>query len=175
MDQLEKRTIAEVALYVLHKTGGLTMYHLMKTIYFAHRSFVAKHGFPMVADDFRALQHGPVPMWLYNEIKKMEKSHFLGSFVTPLADDASGVLLSERDCDYDYISPAMIEELDSSIDKYSKMDFQQLKTLSHDEYWKRSSENRGIIPIDDIARSGGASEGMIEYINEGLDIQLALS
>ena len=46
--------------------------------------------------------------------------------------------------------------------------------MTHDEYYYKALANGRKMSVEDIARSGGASESMIEYIREDMAINKAL-
>ena len=52
--------------------------------------------------------------------------------------------------------------------------FAELEQMTHDEYYHKALVNGRKMSIEDIARSGGASEGMIEFIHEQMAIDEAL-
>ena len=53
MDEFEMKKLAEVILYILHKTRTIDYYHLFKILYFAEREHLAKWGFRITSDTFR--------------------------------------------------------------------------------------------------------------------------
>ena len=52
--------------------------------------------------------------------------------------------------------------------------FAELEQMTHDEYYYKALANGRKMSVEDIARSGGASESMIEYIREDMAINKAL-
>lgn len=69
MTEFQRQTLIEIVLYVLNKTKGVDFYHFFKILYFANKAFLAKWGTRIIADDFCALEYGPVPTNLYNAVK----------------------------------------------------------------------------------------------------------
>ncbi|WP_025839193.1 Panacea domain-containing protein [Porphyromonas cangingivalis] len=175
MNNLEQYSLIEMSLYILQKTGGLDIYHLLKTLYFAQRHHLATYGMPLVADEFHALKYGPIPTHLYDLYK--HKNSSFNCVIGSENEDAQGILFARREPDMDYLSIADIETLDYSIRMYSSKTFQELKELSHDEYWERAFNNPSnhIMSHVDIANSGGAPSGVVELINEHNSIKNALS
>ena len=72
MNGFEQRKLNEIILYLLNVTGGMDYYHIFKILYFAEREHLAKWGHRMIADDFCALEYGPVPTHLYDAIKVLD-------------------------------------------------------------------------------------------------------
>ncbi len=174
MDRLDKKILIEMALYILEITGGVDIYHLCKVLYFGQRRHLGTYGIPLVADDFHALPYGPVPTNLYDFFKKGD--HDFQNVIKKGSQDAQCILFGKRNADRNYLSEADRETLDEVIKEYASLPFEVLKQKSHDEYWKRASEgNSKVMPLIDIARSAKASDGMIEYLEEHLAVELALS
>lgn len=172
MIDLEKQKIIEVVLYILNKAGGMDYYHLFKILYFANQRSLVEWGQLMISDKFCALPHGPVPTELYNAIKGQR------SVIPNMKNDINVVdyyLLPKRDSDTDYLSDYDGEVLDECISKYGKMSFTELERTSHTACWEKARSRKGnhVIYPGDIARDGGASEQLIEYINDSIEFNEA--
>lgn len=165
MTKIEKQKMIEVILYILNKTGGLDYYHLFKILYFANQRSLVDWGHPMTGDQFCALPHGPVPTGLYNTIKG---ERMVIKDLPESVDINEYFLLPKRDANIDYLSDYDIETLDECIPKYANMSFSELEKTSHTACWEKAREKPGrhVIELVDIARDGGASESLIQYINE---------
>ena len=106
MNGFDKQKIVEVLLYILRSTGGTDKYHLLKTLFFAEREHLAKWGCRITADEFHALQYGPVPTHVYDAIKKKGDVNFSDLFwksVSLAEEDANNILLADRDADMAFI------------------------------------------------------------------------
>lgn len=172
MTSFDKQRIIEVVLYILNKTGGIDYYHLFKILYFANQRSLVEWGQLMITDKFCALPHGPVPTELYNTIKGQQ------SVLPDMKKDIHVVdyyLLPKRESDADYLSKYDIEVLDECISKYGKMNFSELEKTSHTNCWEKARRQKGPHVIDpgEIARDGGASDGLIKYINESIEFNEA--
>ena len=181
MTQFDKKCLLEVMLYILNATKGTDIYHVLKILYFAEQKHLVKWGSRITADEFRAYEYGPVADQLYHAIKNshlldqelpemfQEVAHFAG-------DDAPNVLLAKREADLDYLSQSEIECLNESIKENIGLTFDQLKQKSHDAAWQESYQGKGdLMSTLSIARAAGASESMLEYIKENLEIDKALA
>ncbi|MDR3184053.1 MAG: SocA family protein [Prevotellaceae bacterium] len=181
MNKYEQQKILEVVLYILLKTGGIDYYHLFKILYFAEREHLAKWGDRITADDFFALQYGPVPTRLYNAIKKQNApdanlDKLLWEVVEFAGDDAPNVLLPKRSPNPDYLSESEKMALEKSIDENSKKLFRELKSKSHDVAWENAvKRSPGRISPIDMARAEGTSDDMLEYIQEQIALSAALA
>ena len=170
----EDQRIKEVLLYILSKTGVVDYYHLMKILYLAERQHLAKWGEKITTDDYYALPHGPVPTRIYDALKAVKDGHggFLADVVTVEKDQPNVMPL--REPDMGYLSKSEVEALDNAITKNIVKSFAELEQMTHDEYYHKALVNGRKMSIEDIARSGGASEGMIEFIHEQMAIDEAL-
>lgn len=162
----EDQRIKEVLLYILSKTGVVDYYHLMKILYLAERQHLAKWGEKITSDDYYALPHGPVPTRIYDSLKNVKegKENFLSDVIA--VDQDSPKVTPLRTPDMDYLSKSEIEALDNAIAKNIVKSFAELERMTHDEYYNKALVNGRKMSVEDIARSGGATEQMIEFIRE---------
>ena len=179
MTKFDKEKLIEVVLYIINATKGLDYYHVFKILYFAQQKHLCKWGSRIVADDFVAMQYGPVPTQLYSAV--CDKIAFAGELISLFKSsiefagkDASNTLLPKRLPDMDYLSPADIESLDKSIAENKGLSFGELVDKSHDSAWKAVSDC-AVMNVGNIAKAGGASDGLVEYINEQELLQKALT
>lgn len=184
MSNFDKRKLVELVLYILNKTNGLDYYHLFKIIYFANIAHLAKYGLRIITDDFCALPDGPVPSDLYNSIKgdsvfDHELASMIDSVVVKGNDDAYYMLDAKREANTDYLSPSEIEELDKSIAENASMPYGMLRAKSHGEEWRRAFNStkpgRKTMDVVGMAKDAAASDAMIEYIREELELETALA
>ncbi len=183
MTEYDRRKIIETLLYILRKTGGVDYYHVFKILYFAEMKHLAKWGTRIMSDEFCALPYGPVPTHLYDAVKRLGNPHMqlaedLAGVVRFAGDDAPNVLLPKRDYDEAYLSKSEIDALDASIEENANLTFVQLMRKSHDAAWceadKRINGTNIISPVA-MAKVMHADEAMLEYIQEQLEIDSALS
>lgn len=184
MSDFDKRKLVEMVLYILNKTNGLDYYHLFKIIYFANIAHLAKYGLRITTDDFCALPDGPVPSELYNSIKEgdlcdPELAGMIDRVVDKGNDDAYYMLSAKREANTDYLSISEIEELDKSIAENASMPYGKLRTKSHGEEWRRAfystKPGKKTMDVIGMAKDASASDAMIEYIREELELETALS
>ncbi len=170
----EDQRIKEVLLYILSKTGAVDYYHLMKILYLAERQHLAKWGEKITSDDYYALPHGPVPTRIYDSLKSVKEGK--GSFLSDVivVDKDSPNVTPLRTPDMDYLSKSEIEALDNAIAKNIVKSFAELERMTHDKYYNKALVNGRKMSVEDIARSGGATEQMIEFIREQMAFDKAL-
>lgn len=184
MTNFDKRKLTEIVLYVLNKTNGLDYYHVFKIIYFANVAHLAKYGMPITTDEFCALPDGPVPSILYNSIRgdvfsDDELDALINDSVAKGTDDAYYMLSARRLANKDYLSKSEQEELDRSIEENASLSYNNLKQKSHGDEWRRAfygtSSGRKVMDILGMARDASATQDMLEYIRENLELEAALS
>ena len=73
MDKYDVDKLKAVTLYILKKCGATDYIHLFKILYFAEREHYADYGKRIAKDTFIAMEHGPVPSFLYNALKLVTK------------------------------------------------------------------------------------------------------
>ncbi len=182
MTNFDSKKLTELVLYVLGKTGGVDFYHAFKILYFAEMKHLAKWGSGIVPDEFCALKYGPVPTRLYDAVKELDHpsmilSEELSEVIQFAGEDAPNVLLPKRDADLKFLSQSEIEALDESIEENKSLTFGQLMRKSHDEAWdeaNRRANGTNIISPVSMAKVLHANEAMLEYIEEQMQIELAL-
>lgn len=183
MTNFDKQKLTEIVLYILNKTKGLDYYHIFKVIYFANIAHLAKYGFRMTTDEFCALPDGPVPSVLYNCVKNdvlcdKELGTMIQDSIAKGNEDAYYMLVAKREADMDYLSDADIEEIDKSIKDNAYLPYGELRTKSHGEEWRRAysmKQGRKVMDVIGMAKDGMATDEMLEYIKDNLEIEAALA
>lgn len=178
MDRYSKERLVEIVLYALNKAGELDYYTLLKIIYFAELKHLAKWGQRITSDDVCAMPYGPVLSHLLDTIKgsqrEQELSLLLKSTTRFASEDASNIMLPLRKANEDYLSESEKEAIDESFKENSILNFEQLKNKSHDKIWYKNYHNgkgKKIILTLDMAESAHATNVMMEYIKESLEIE----
>ena len=103
---------------------------------------------------------------------KEGKKSFLSDVI--VVDKDSPNVTPLRTPDMDYLSKSEIEALDNAIAKNIVKSFAELEQMTHDEYYNKALVNGRRMSVEDIARSGGATEQMIEFIREQMAFDKAL-
>jgi hypothetical protein len=173
-----QKEFIEKILYILTKTGGIDYYRLFKVLYFAEREYLTTVCRKLVADDFCALPHGPVPTRLFDAIKGDHYDDFskaIGEVVSFAGEDASNVLVPNRAPELSMISRLEMDVIDRTIDKYASLSFAELRRLSHGLAWNATSHCE-VISSENIAREGGLHPDALPYLRDQLDLyQYSLS
>ena len=184
-EQISK--IEAVVLYVLrHLDNEVDYIKLSKLLYFAQRQALATYGRTIFDDSFKARAFGPVPALTYKVLKLVEsgddfqENPDLKKFASSIKINNKMVTAVEE-ADNSYLSKIEKNILDEVICKYGAYDSMKLSEMTHDktyqEVMKRIKDDpqKDIFTLIDIARAGGASETMLEYIREKQLVKKALS
>lgn len=185
-EQIDK--IKSVVLYVLSQfPDGVDYVKLFKIMYFAQRRYLGTYGLCIVDDTFKARQRGPVPALTYKVLKRVENDEGFDEF-PDLTDFAGAVTVDDGQKvfaksapDMDYIADMERIVLDETIAKYRDVPSDDLSEMSHDDAWQKVCERmeddpqKDALTRIDIARAGGASAEVLDYIRETQQIERALA
>ena len=180
--------IQAVVLYILqHFEGGVDYIKLFKIMYFAQSKYLSMYGLCVVEDTFKARLKGPVPSLTYKVVKMVENGDDLAefpdltNFANSLTVNKHQVVCAKLEPNMDYISVMEKRILDETINEYKDVDSDRLSELSHDDIYDQVLERmkddpqKDVYTMIDIARSGNASEEMIDYLREKQLIKRALA
>lgn len=174
-EDIEK--LKAVTLYILSKCGATDYIHLFKILYFAEKKHYATYGAHITNDTFIAMEHGPVPSFLYDALKLVTHQETaspnnalweIAKAVHPGSADMYYYIKGAESPDLDELSQAEIASLDTSIMENKDVSPWALSEKSHDAAWHSAwdvAQNSAISPYK-IAEAGGASEGFINYMKE---------
>lgn len=177
MDKCNVEKLKAVTLYIMKKCGATDYIHLFKILYFAEKEHYAMYGKHITNDVFVAMEHGPVPSFLYNALKLVTKQDtaspdsllwVIANAVTPGSAELYYFFEATQEPDMDELSKAEIASLDKSISENKDMSPWALSEKSHDEAWHSAwdiAQNSAMNPYQ-IAKAGGATDGFVEYLKE---------
>ena len=169
IEKFDIETAKAAMLYISSKFGKIDFMRLFKLLYFAERKHLAKWGDFIVNDTYIAMKNGPVPSIIYDLFKGIRGDGFRDkkyeTFYNTFKVDGGHYVIPLEFPDMDYLSRSNVDALDESIFEYKDIDSNRLSDLSHDIAWMNADKNDKINFID-IAKAGGASNDMIDYILE---------
>jgi len=185
MDTEKVLTLKAVLLYIIKnsKPAKRNVYRIVKTAFFAQQMHFAEFGSPIFDDNIAALPFGPVPSTIYDILKISRGDRtalrFRSNQELAIAADAIGfskeTFFAKEQPDMDYLSSSDINSLNASINKVSKMTFDEIKSTTHGDEWARAFKSRSkILDSVAVAREGGASEEMLSYLRSNIEIQTIL-
>lgn len=174
-------TIKAVLLYIIKNSGEdrRDVYSIVKTAYYAQQLHFVKWALPIFKDRIPALPFGPVPSAIYNILRlsrgEEKERRFLKRDGLDTISDVIGFdnesFFAKEDPDLDCLSESDVECLDEAIRKVASMDFGRIVRDTHGIEWNRAyydTQNKVMDNLN-IAREGGASDDIIEYLREALD------
>ncbi|WPO89856.1 Panacea domain-containing protein [Chryseobacterium sp. HR92] len=154
---------SHIMLYVLNKANKPLDFHkLFKIMYFADQKHLSKYGRKITEDYYVKMPNGPVPSASYDILNMIKKNRNSESSLHNYFK-IIGRYEVEALCTYDEdeLSETDMWCLDESISENINLSFTQLTDKSHDRAWESAqfSLNEYL-----IARAGGASQDMINYM-----------
>lgn len=185
IEQIKK--IKAVVLYVLNNMPkGVDYIKLSKLLYFAQRESLKSYGKTIFDDTFKAKDRGPVPTLTYKVLKMIENGDKFdecgelkefGESIKVVKQKATAL----QKCNTDLLTIIDMKILDDTINKYGKINSKELSEMTHDKVYNsiiekmKDDPEKDIFTLIYIARSGGASEDMIEYIRNKQVLKKALA
>jgi uncharacterized phage-associated protein len=158
-----------VMLYISCNIQNRDIMRLFKILYFAEKKHLAKWGDFILNDRYIAMRNGPVRSMLYDLFKGIRgdglRSKEFEMFYNAFKIDGKYNVTPLETPDMDYLSQSNITFLNQSIEENKDINFNKLSKNSHDTAWKSADRNE-IIDFIDIAKAGGASKEMVDYIVE---------
>ncbi len=164
--RFDQEKALEVLLYVAQRCPD--MYHALKILYFADKNHISKYGRLICGDSYVAMKHGAVPSGTYDIIKAIREGW---TFELPeSAKDSFEVIgnriTPKREPHLDLLSESDIECLDEAIKQYGKMNFGQLKDISHKQpEYERADEN-DFISVETLVKSLPNGNALWDYLTD---------
>ena len=169
LEKFDIETAKAVMLYISRKIGKADLICLFKILYFAEKKHLAKWGDLIVNDTYIAMRNGPVPSIIYDLFKGIRgdglRDKRYDTFYRAFDIEEGYYVVPLEFPDMDYLSRANIDALNESIHENKDADIYALSKKSHDLAWNNADRNNQMNFID-IAKAGGASNDMIDYILE---------
>lgn len=165
--QFRPEKTLEALVYVVEQ-GCSDMYAVLKMLYFADKEHLSRYGWPITGDTYVAMKSGPVPSAAYDIVRWVRGD----GRVRPCID-VDGVLeispgthqiAAMRSADRNLLSQSELDCLDRVLAKYGRMEFGELKKVSHDEAYDAADMNDWMSP-EDIVRTLPNGELVLDYLN----------
>lgn len=118
---------------------GLTQYFICKVFYFADKEHLLDWGRPISGDRYIAMEHGPVPSYIYDLLKDT------GTEPDDVIDDMHARFTVTRDgnklkvlslgnkTEFPNLSASEKSCLQSALDKYASLTFSEVRRISHED------------------------------------------
>lgn len=175
MTEYQKEDLRNIMLYILNRFSGGTDYiKLYKILYFANKEQLAKIGVPIICDNFKAWQFGPVPSFAGSALKYIENGEALPDDMYLFKDffkvRRNQLVTACQPADEDSISEFTRNIIDSHISTCRNKSAKKLSELSHDGAWKEAyyskkvSSSQNTIRPYLMAADYGAPDDLIEKV-----------
>ncbi len=171
----DHRKAMNVALWLLHQHGGaMKIFRLMKLVFFADRTHLARYGRPIVGGRYCAMPHGPVASALLNDLKRdiLAKEH--------LATRHGDRIIATGEIDTDVLSVSDIEVLEETYKTYGHIPHDPLydmvhKITAYTKNWKANAGKRSFrLPYEDFFEDlGDDDKRMLDIIREDQEVWAA--
>ncbi|HBL9999455.1 TPA: SocA family protein [Salmonella enterica subsp. enterica serovar Kodjovi] len=164
--------VAQMAAYLLSKESGRMAYlKLMKLLYLTDRESMNRFGFPMSGDRMVSMPHGPVLSKTLNLMNGGEQGSELGwSKWIHGAENYNLTLRFEKATrdDYDELSQADLELLDSVYSRFGYMNQWQIRDYTHEHCAEWSDPNGGSFTInpENVFRALGKPESIVRSLSD---------
>lgn len=157
----------ETLVYLANKDQR--QYWILKTIYLADKEHLRRYGRQISNDSYRAMKQGPVPSLAYDIIKNVRGDGWY-VFSNPAPSTALQVpdnrtVLPRREADLSLLSATEIECLDYAYNLIKKLNFGELKELSHDNAYKAVEQDEEM-SIENIVMTLDNGIEVLDYLHE---------
>ena len=182
----EIRHIKAILLYILNNMPSdlHDVYYIVKTAFYAQKKHIVKWGIPMFRDDIVALPFGPVPSLVYDILHVSRGQREAYKYCDDRALDIISMSIdfkneyysANQSPDMDCLSQSNVECLDEAIAEVSHMNFGEIMSKTHGAEWARAYRNASNHKMDyvNIAKEGGASEEILDYLSQSLELDTYL-
>ena len=180
-------TLKAVVLYIIDHSSmkHRDVYSIVKTAFYAQQIQFSQSGIPLFKDEICALPFGPVPSDIYDILKiargdqsaiEFHLHDGLLEIASAIGFDAERFFAKEKP-DMDYLSAADVQALDQAIQRIDAMQFEDIVNDTHSDEWARvfnGKSRKKVMNNLNIAKEGGASPAILEYLKEYYELEHAL-
>lgn len=171
----DRSKIKAIMLYLLKNyPNGLHRVSFYKLLFYAQQYELVTYGKTLIPDCFYAMPKGPVPSFVQGMIHAREDNtatEDVKEIVSSFAFNSKGDVIALEEPDMDYLAPIDVRTLDYVYSQYGTLTPQKLVALSHGQKcWRdairrsKTDPEKNFISRIDIAKSGQASDEMLDYI-----------
>jgi len=171
--------IKAVLIYITKVSGDKwDLDSLLNKMYLVEKEHLVRYGKSFINEYFSADESGPIPVFTYSAFRCAlgefpnvpdDIKRFASVFTIEKTSEGGNVFIGETS-DIDELSAEEKSIIEAVVKKYNRQTVQQNEAWVCDDAWKnaykraeKDSED-GYMSPEDIARAGGASEGILAYI-----------
>lgn len=182
-----KLKLKAIVLYILEnlRPEKRSVYFIVKTAFLAHQRHLASFCVPLLQDEIKALQFGPVPSDVYDvlkiargeeRIKNYHKNDAL--FIVWEAIGSSDEMFFAKELpEMGRISPSALQCLREALDMTNAMSFDEVMQTTHQTEWSRAANDPSghvMSPLA-IALEGGIDKEGLSYLEYSLELDKLLN
>ena len=149
----------EAIIYIAKRCPNVTLYYVLKIMYFAEKAHCEKYGRLIFGNHIDAsYEHGPVPREAYRLINH-------NRFLQPGADGfkvLQKIVVPDREPDYDVFSESEIECMDEYLD-VCKLPFEELREKSHDASYDATN---GLMTLEEFTMGMENREEILNHLKD---------
>jgi uncharacterized phage-associated protein len=159
--------------------------YLFMRMYFVQKEYLVRYGKPLFYDSFYAGKLGPVPLFTYNAFRCaldvfLNATDDIKCFDSGFAIDKENgywYVYAVEDPDLNELSAEEKSTIETVMENFDKLKPFQLHEGTRDDAWKKAQERTADGPNDyymslvDIARAGGASKEILDYIRSNEEFE----
>jgi len=157
----------ETLVYLANKDQR--QYWILKTIYLADKEHLKRYGRMISNDSYRAMKQGPVPSLAYDIIKNVRGD---GWYVFSDPEPSTALRVPDnqtvqplRGANLGLLSATEIECLDYAYNSTKKLNFGQLKRLTHDKAYNAVEQDEEI-SLENIIMTLDNGKDILDYLHE---------
>ncbi len=137
--ELNERKCLEGIQFLAAAKPGITQYYIGKVFFFADKAHFLDWGRPISGDRYVAMEHGPVPSFIYDMLKKDsgepdELEDELAARVDRVRENNKIHFYAKSSAPTpSFLSRSDKEYLTQSLSQYGSMPFDRIRSLSHED------------------------------------------
>lgn len=149
--RLNRAKAIEVLVWLAERRPGLTPGQIAKILFFADKAHLQRYARPVLGDRYVAMEHGPVPSFVYDALKvdkgflDPDLAEAVNAAVRLDGSSSRPSIQAQRAANEDLLSPTDRECLGEALSRFGSMPFSELRRLSHgDRAWAETPVNQEI-------------------------------
>ncbi|MGQ0708352.1 MAG: restriction endonuclease subunit S [Rhodoferax sp.] len=155
LGQLNALKGVESLVYAAKRLPGKGHYWPTKVQYFADKRHLERYGCTLYGETHVSMPYGPVPQAAFNASRALANGELISEFPMDAVRAAlrrdGDQLTALRDADTTLLGAKERKSLEWAIRYVKDMNFEQLKTASHDAAWQKTAPNAPMAWLDIIA------------------------
>jgi len=164
----DREKALEVILHIASRLRAPTLHSISKTLYLADKQHLQEFGRLICGDQYIAMGYGPVPSAIYDMMKVPDGRRSIDVDWDVLIKEAFEITQGRnvrplRDANTDLLSESEVQCIEKIVATFGNKSFGQLTDMTHDDAWKRTSENQ-TIPLEAIAATLPNAGEIIDYL-----------